>query len=401
MSRRWVALGAGVLGYLGLPYLLVQWANLGLLREGKRARLEIALTFDDGPQPATTPAVLDALRDAGMHATFFVLAAHAQAHPALIRRMLDEGHEVQAHAVKHVHAWWRSPWGAFRDPGEAARRIGAVTGQPVTLHRPPHGAYTLATILGQRVAGLTGAHWSLEGGDWRRNAMPDGVRTALLERLVPGAVVVLHDAGPGARVTVPMLPALLGALRARGYTSVPLSRLEGATPVNAAALNRRAFIALDRLFDRLGGIRPAGGLADNIFRVGLAAFPMQEVTLHDGLTATRGMPGVEFHVNNPVLVDLGPRASVRRGRQDFRALARDLQTVPEYRDAQVVYCLSALAPLLALVGFETHDLPEGQTRRLQSWANMLRRAYGNPPEAKAPKLSVLSRDAFLRLYGER
>ncbi|WP_309573535.1 polysaccharide deacetylase family protein [Deinococcus sp.] len=394
-----MALGVGLLGYVGVPYLLVQWANLGLIREGRRARLEVALTFDDGPDPGTTPAVLDALRAAEMHATFFVLAARAEAYPELIRRMQEEGHHVEAHAAKHVHAWWRSPWGAYRDPGEAAHRIGAVTGQAVTLHRPPHGAYTLATILGQRATGLTGAQWSIEGGDWQTQATPDAVRTNLLKRLVPGAVVVLHDAGPGARVTVALLPALLRDLRARGYTSVPLTRLDGAEPVSSAALKRRIFIALDRVFDRLGNIRPAGGLADNLFRVAVTPFPLHDVTLQDGLTVTKGVPGVEFHVNNPVLVDLGPRASVRRAQQDFRALARDLDRVPAFRDAQVVYCLSALAPLLGLLGFETHDLPPATERRLRQWANILRFAYGNPPDARPPKLSVLSRDAFLKRYG--
>ncbi|WP_295815787.1 polysaccharide deacetylase family protein [uncultured Deinococcus sp.] len=397
MNRRWLALG--LTAYIGVPYVLAQWANLGRLRSGRRARLEIALTFDDGPDPATTPAVLDALSDAGMHATFFVLTARAEAHPALIRRMLDEGHEVQAHAVKHVHAWWRSPWGAYRDPGDAARRISAVTGQSVTLHRPPHGAYTLATVLGQRAAGLTGAHWSVEGGDWREGATPDTVQERLLARVMAGDVVVLHDAGPGARVTVPLLPGLLVALRERGYRSVPLSRVDGLTPVDWPALKRRVFIALDRAFDRVGGIRPAGSRADNLFRVGRARFPVGGLTLKDGFRPERGMSGVEFHVNNPVLVDLGPRRSIPRGRQDFRALAHDLKTRPEYADAQVVYCLSALAPLLALVGFETHDLPPADRTRLRRWANVLRRAYGTKDGARPPQLSVLSREAFLTLFG--
>ncbi|WP_318010889.1 polysaccharide deacetylase family protein [Deinococcus multiflagellatus] len=217
--------GALLLGYIGLPYLLVQRLNLGVLREGPPRPGQLALTFDDGPDPQTTPAVLDALKAAGMHATFFVLAPHAEAHPALVRRLLAEGHEVQAHAARHLHAWVRSPWSAFLDPGEAARRIAAVTGQPVTLHRPPHGAYTLATILGQRTAGLRGAHWSVEGGDWQKGATPQGTVQALLPRLRPGAVVVLHDAGPGARVTVPMLPDLLRAMQQRGLRSVTLKEL--------------------------------------------------------------------------------------------------------------------------------------------------------------------------------
>ncbi|WP_369411411.1 polysaccharide deacetylase family protein [Deinococcus betulae] len=227
-----------LLAYIGLPYLLVQRLNLGLLREGPPQGNTLALTFDDGPDPQTTPAVLDALKAAGMHATFFVLAPLAEAHPDLIRRALAEGHEVQAHAVQHVHAWVRSPWSAFLEPGQAARRIAAMTGQPVTLHRPPHGAYTLATILGQRLANLRGAHWSVEGGDWHTGATPETTLAALLPRLSPGAVVVLHDAGPGAKVTVPMLPALLEAMQAQGLRSVTLREWQdsSSSPRNSAEL---------------------------------------------------------------------------------------------------------------------------------------------------------------------
>ncbi|ULH14439.1 polysaccharide deacetylase family protein [Deinococcus sp. KNUC1210] len=96
--------------YIGLPYALVQRLNWGLLGRGSGKRREVALTFDDGPDPHTTPAVLEALEAAGVQATFFVLAPLAQAHPDLIARMRAQGHEVELHAQRHVHAWIRTPW---------------------------------------------------------------------------------------------------------------------------------------------------------------------------------------------------------------------------------------------------------------------------------------------------
>lgn len=400
MKRRtWVALG--LLAYIGLPYLLMQRLGLGLIREGRQAERAVALTFDDGPDPRTTPAVLDALREGGARATFFVMADRAEAHPELIRRMLTEGHEVGAHGARHRHAWWRSPWGAFRDPAEAARRVSGVVGRPVRLHRPPHGGYTLATVLGQRAAGLTGAHWSVEGRDWHPGATPESLRSRLRALMRPGAVVVLHDAGPGARVTGPGLPGLLADLRARGYQMTPLGELEGAAPLTPADLPRRAMGGLDALLDHLGGVRYAGGRSDGLFRVGRVRFPLAGITLMDGTPVLRGTPAAEFHVNNPLMVDLGLRRSVRLAREDFRDVARDLVTRPELRGAEVVFCLSALSPLLATLGFETHDLPPATTRRLHLWARVLRRAYGSPPGAPEPKLSVMGRRAFLERYGTR
>nr|WP_221269532.1 polysaccharide deacetylase family protein [Deinococcus budaensis] len=386
-------------GYALLPYLLVQRLNLGLIREGAQGTRALALTFDDGPDPATTPAVLDALREAGARATFFVMAGRAGAHPELIRRMLAEGHEVGAHAVRHVHAWGRTPWGAFLDPGRAARRVASVTGQPVRWHRPPHGAYTLATWAGQRAAGVTGAHWSVEGRDWHPASTPQTVRARVNAQAHPGGIAVLHDAGPGARVSVPMLPGLLADLGERGYRLVPLGELPGAAPLGARALPRRVMGGLDRVLDRLSRTRPAGGRADNLFRVGRVRFPLPHVTLADGTPVPRGTPAAEFHVNNPLLVDLGLRRSLRLAREDFRAVARDLQTRPELGDAQVVFCLSALSPLLATLGFETQALSPADTRRLQTWANVLRRAYGSDPDAPEPKLSVMGRAGFLERYG--
>ncbi len=388
--------------YLILPTLAVQFANIGLLREGSRKRRELALTFDDGPDPTTTPAVLDALRDAGARATFFVLAGRAEAQPHLIARMLAEGHEVAAHAEKHVHAWIRTPWGGFLDVVRAVRRVGQVTGQPVQHHRPPHGAYTLATVLGQRAAGVRGVHWNVTGQDWRPDLTPDRVRARLLMRAGPGSIVVLHDAGPGAANTVPMLSGLLRELKVRGYAFKTVSELERATPVDSAALRRRAFIALDYVFDRLGRIQPTAGRADNLFRTGFSAFPLTGVTLADGTPVPKGAPCAEFHVNNPLMVDLGiNRPAIRQAQRDYLLVAKDLLARPDLRGAQYVFCLSAVSPLMAVMGFETYDLPAADARRLQFWARVMRWGYTGAPRVAEPRLSILSRAAFLAQYRDR
>ncbi|WP_199698460.1 polysaccharide deacetylase family protein [Deinococcus cavernae] len=398
MKRRWWAglLGLGV--YLVGPYLAVQVGHWGLIREGRMRRREVALTFDDGPDPLLTPAILDALREARASATFFVVPERAEAHRELIGRMLAEGHQVEAHAEVHRHAWTRTPWGAYLDPIRAKKRVQAVTGQPVTLHRPAHGAYTLATLLGQRRAGVTGAHWSIEAHDWHRHYPAEAVRGRLNRLLQPGAVIVLHDAGPGAAKTVELLPDFLSDLKKRGYVTRTLAVLDGAQAQDWGALKRRAFMAFDRLFDRLGGNRPLGGRVDNLFRIGEVAFPLRGIRLNDGSVVPFGAKAIEFHVNNPLLVDLGPRRGLLRGIHDFGVLAHELQVRPEWQDVQYVFCLSALSPLMALGGYETHDLPAADARRLRGWANVLRRAYGSQRGAQRPRLSILAREAFIRRF---
>ncbi|WP_216317536.1 polysaccharide deacetylase family protein [Deinococcus aestuarii] len=402
MRRRgWLGLGAlALVGYVGLPSLLVQRLNLGLIREGRQEQRALALTFDDGPDPATTPAVLDALREAGARATFFVIAPRAEAYPELIARTLAEGHEVEPHAARHVHAWVRTPWGAFLEPGRAARRVSAVTGRSARLHRPPHGAYTLATIFGQRAAGVTGAHWTVEGRDWHPESTPESVRSRVGALAHPGAVVVLHDAGPGAPNTVPALPGLLADLRGRGYALVPLGGLDGAAPLGLRGLPRRLLGGLDRRVDRMGGIRHAGGRADNLFRLGSVRFALEGVTLADGTPVPRGTPAAELHLNSPLLVDIGLRRGLRLAPGDFRDLARDLQTRPELRGARVIFGLSTFAPLLALLGFESQPLPSAVLRRLRPWSALVRRAYGTGGPMPEVRLSVVSREAFLERYGE-
>jgi peptidoglycan-N-acetylglucosamine deacetylase len=403
MKRRHLTFGlAAALLYIGLPYLLVQLLGLGLIREGRQQKRQLALTFDDGPDPDTTPAVLDALAATGARATFFVILPKAQAHPKLLERIRREGHEVAPHAVVHRHAWIRSPWSAALEPQRAARQLEALTGQKVRLYRPPHGAYSLATLAGMRWANLTGAHWNVEGRDWHPASTPESTAEHVMARVHPGAVVVLHDAGVGARNTVPALPELLRSLAERGYDMVPLSELDGAMPLTLKGLPRRLVGLLDDLFDRVGNVRRVAGRRDTIFRVGAVNFPLPEQVLRDGTRLRQGARVLEFHVNNPLLVDLGVRQSLRQARLDLRLLARDVQADPEWQRAEAVFCISALRPLLESLGFESRAAPPETTRRLGWWAGVLRRAYGNRVDTQPqPVLSVLSMEGFLERYGNR
>jgi len=214
--------------------------------------------------------------------------------------------------------------------------------------------------------------------------------------------VVLHDAGPGARNTVPALPELLRALRERGYRLVSVSELHGARALGWRELPRRIAGLVDDLFDAFAGVRRVAGRRDTIFRAGLTLFPFPDLTLQGGAPLKQGAEVIEIHVNNPLMVDLGIRPALRQGRQDLRLLARDIMGQEQWRRAQAVFCVSALRPLAESLGLESHPLSPWVSRRLGLWAGVLRRAYGAPGSGRPqPVLSVLGMAAFLERYGSQ
>ncbi|GHG07651.1 polysaccharide deacetylase familiy protein [Deinococcus piscis] len=396
---RWLSgLAAGLLAYIGLPYLLVQRLGLGTVRQGRASGEQVALTFDDGPDPQHTPAVLDALAAADMRATFFLLSGTAQRHPELVRRILAEGHEIGVHAARHRHAWARLPWDAYRDPVQARRELERLSGSRLRWGRPPHGAYTLANLLGLRRARLTPVHWSIEGGDWARGAMPQGVQDKVRRELHGGAVIVLHDSGPGARVTPTALPEILREMAERGFSSVTLSELNAA-PVTRPELPARLMAGLDRRLDAQLGIRPALDRRGGLFRLQPLPFPLAGLRWPDGGVIARGTPALEFHVNNPLLVDLGLRQFIPRARREFGWVAQDWRERPELQEAEFIYCLSVHGPVLARLGFASVPLAPLDARRLKLWSDLMHHAYGTAPRKSQPVLSIMPRAEFLRRFG--
>ena len=157
---------------------------------------EVVLTFDDGPDPVGTPAVLDALAAHGATATFFVLLTRVRRHPGLLERVVREGHEIALHGPDHR----RLPTFPAREVQErtaaAARELEGLTGATPRWFRPPYGAQTPATWLAVRRAGLVPVLWGPTTWDWRDVEQDARVRKAQ-EGARPGAVLLAHDAFAG------------------------------------------------------------------------------------------------------------------------------------------------------------------------------------------------------------
>ena len=190
----------------------------------------VALTFDDGPDPDATPRVLDVLRERGVRATFFLVGERAEAHAAVARRIVDDGHDVGNHS--HRHAWFTNFLAAGplrREYRRAADAIEQAAGRrPVTL-RPPVG---LTNPLYRKLGGALGVTivgWDARGLD--RSPLlsndADNVVDRVMGRVRAGSVILLHDAGGDADLTVRTVTQLLDALAASGIRVVPLAELIG------------------------------------------------------------------------------------------------------------------------------------------------------------------------------
>ena len=183
---------------------------------------QLALTFDDGPNPAVTPYLLDLLAEHGVRATFFLIGTHVLAQPALTRRIAEAGHAVGNHTMhhlrlpRHLDSTIRAELTACNDALEQ------TLGRPVTLFRPPHGARRPAVLRIARSLGLATVQWNLIVGDWKPltaseilGRLEQGIAHNRARR--QGTNVVLHDGGqhtPSAErmPTVEAVRSLLGRL---------------------------------------------------------------------------------------------------------------------------------------------------------------------------------------------
>jgi peptidoglycan/xylan/chitin deacetylase (PgdA/CDA1 family) len=154
----------------------------------------VALTFDDGPHPEGTPAVLDVLARAGARATFFVVGEQVRARPALVAEIASAGHVVALHGDRH-RLQTRLTGAELQD--DLARGLAAIhdaSGIRPALHRPPFGIYSPAGLRTTRAAGLSPLLWSRAGKDWRRFTTPRRIAARSLHAVLPGDVILLHDA---------------------------------------------------------------------------------------------------------------------------------------------------------------------------------------------------------------
>jgi peptidoglycan/xylan/chitin deacetylase (PgdA/CDA1 family) len=185
----------------------------------------VALTFDDGPHPQGTPAVLDALARAGATATFFVVGERVAREPALAREILAAGHALALHGQRHRCQLLLTPRALADDLAAVAATVQDATGSAPALYRPPYGVFSAAGLALVRHRGWRTLLWSRWGRDWGARARPPVIAARATRALRAGEVLLLHDddtySSEGSwRRTAAALPAILDAVHAAGLHTV-------------------------------------------------------------------------------------------------------------------------------------------------------------------------------------
>ena len=238
----WVALLYLFL-YIGLCVAGVIFAGMGMFADvvtrGPRNARGLALTFDDGPDPKTTPAVLDLLDEAGAKATFFLIGRKAAKHPELVREIAERGHAVGVHSYSHDRLFsLRAPWTVKKDLERCIDLLHELTGARPTLYRAPIGHISPSMGRVARELGLDCIGWSARGLDGWKGATAELVRNQVARGLEDGAIVLLHDAserGDFTPASIAALPEILAEIDARQLAGVRVDAWLGGDSEEARA----------------------------------------------------------------------------------------------------------------------------------------------------------------------
>lgn len=230
------------LGYVTGGVVFSRFSMFGdVVTAGPRNARGVALTFDDGPHPRSTPQILDLLDTVGAKATFFVIGHKAEEHPDLVREIAARGHAIGIHSYAHERTYsFKSPWFVRRDLERCVTLLEGLTERRPTLFRPPigHVSPSIAKVARELELDLVG--WSIRGVDGWAGAEPAEVADRVKRRLRDGAIVLLHDAAERDDFVPASLEALPAILEEADRLQLPLVRLDGWLGVGAAAEHEAA-----------------------------------------------------------------------------------------------------------------------------------------------------------------
>jgi peptidoglycan/xylan/chitin deacetylase (PgdA/CDA1 family) len=196
-----------------------------------RGSRQMALTYDDGPNPVHTPRLLEVLAKHNVRATFFLIGRHVEQHPEIVRDLVQAGHVVGNHTFTHPLLTFKSEAEIRQELIQCRSALQETVGEPAELFRPPFGGRRLAVLRVARALGLEPVMWNVTGYDW--SAPP----AAVIERKVTkqirgGDVILLHDgghkqAGADRSQTVIATDHLIARYKSEGYDFLTVRQMMG------------------------------------------------------------------------------------------------------------------------------------------------------------------------------
>ena len=193
-----------------------------LLQEGDPSVPEVALTFDDGPDPKYGPAVAAILKQRNVPATFFLVGMRVRQYPQVTRLLARDGFELANHTYNHQDLPALKPHEIANELRLCDQDIFAATGLHTTLMRPPGVQYNDKVLGVAKSLGYVTVSWTVGAKDYETGTTADFIRDRVLHRTASGSIILLHQDTPA---TVAALPAIIDGLRAQGYTFVTISQM--------------------------------------------------------------------------------------------------------------------------------------------------------------------------------
>ncbi|XEC93113.1 polysaccharide deacetylase family protein [Paenibacillus tarimensis] len=419
--------------YAFLPGIISRTFGFRVFKKGRVER-EIALTFDDGPDPEYTPKLLDLLAKYEAKATFFVVGVNAERNPELLVRMKDEGHNIGIHNYVHKSNWLMRPKAVKKQIHRTSEVIKKATGSKSAFYRPPWGIVNLFDF--SNLGYLQIILWSSMFGDWRRRVGVDRLTKRMMKKLRPGEVVLLHDCGTtlGADQEAPanMLRALeiyLREGRKRGYRFVTISEMIELTdkakvkrPQSGKfriGLFKRAVVSLwmgwERLFHILFRLEPIDG-GKSIFHFRIREYKGEPLQLNNGARIGKNDRIIELHFDNGKLLHAmrGSKSvlhtaiyMIREVEKAMPKLAAQIAGRREYEDVRGLYGISMIHRGSESFGFHVFDLPEGLFNKMTQFylrllIKVLHPAGKGRMDGKraslVPRMMVMSMEDFYRRY---
>jgi len=197
-----------------------------LIIQGPRTQKMVFLTFDDGPHPDYTPQVLEILDRYKAPATFFLIGERAHAHQLLIQQIHSQGHIVGNHSFSHRRFYFRSASTLEEELLRTERILVEATGEKPSFFRPPYGHFDWKVPPLLRKHSYSLVLWSLYAGDFESHMSASAIRDRVIQKIHPGAIILLHDYSRNALNLIQSLPSFLEELLERGYRFGRLDSLE-------------------------------------------------------------------------------------------------------------------------------------------------------------------------------